>query len=406
MWKHVSRLWRRLAAALFRRLPEDVRLSEERFRAITETLRAVPWEADQNSDRMLYVGPQIEKLTGYTVEEWLAPGCWLKAVHPEQRDEIWKRYDEHWLSRTDHNLEYVLITRAGKPIWIRDIISFVKTPDRGDLVRGLMIDISEEKKLEQGLREARREAEIANRAKSRFLANASHELRTPLNAIIGFSDLLQQQAFGPLGSDRYQGYCEHIYGSGLHLLAIINDLLDLSRIEAGKVTLNETAIRVADLVEECLALLEQKIANGKIQVVQTIPTDCPDLWADERLIRQILLNLISNAVKFTPPSGRVSISATLGATPEDGLNVSVADTGVGISAADLKEITRPFFQAENWLVQKSEGTGLGLAIAKSFCEAHGGRLSIASSEGRGTVVTMHMPSARLRRRDAAARSVG
>ncbi|HNB25591.1 MAG TPA: ATP-binding protein [Alphaproteobacteria bacterium] len=406
MWKHVSRLWHRLATALFRRLPEDVRLSEERFRAITETLRAVPWEADQTSDRMLYVGPQIEKLTGYTAEEWLVPGCWLRAVHPEERERIWKRYEDNWLSRTDHNLEYRLITPAGKELWIRDIISFVKTPDRGDLVRGLMIDISEEKKLEQSLREARREAEVANRAKSRFLANASHELRTPLNAIIGFSDLLRQQVFGPLGSERYQGYCEHIYGSGLHLLAIINDLLDLSRIEAGKVTLNETAIRVRDIVEECLALLQQKIDNGQLHVLQDISADCPDLWADERLIRQILLNLISNAVKFTPPGGRITISARAGATAEDGLSLSVADTGVGISPADLKEIMRPFFQAENWLVQKSEGTGLGLSIAKSFCEAHGGTLSLTSTEGKGTAVTMHMPATRIVRKDKAARSAG
>ena len=241
--------------------------------------------------------------------------------------------------------------------------------------------------------DARTAAEEASRAKSDFLASVSHELRTPLNAILGFSELLGFQMLGPLGHARYAEYAADIHKSGRHLLELVNDILDLSRVSAGKAELRESEFAVADLVEESMALLGAQAASH-VTLEKDIAPDLPALHADFRMIKQILLNLLSNAAKFTPEGGRVTIGASW--KSGEGLFLSVADTGIGMSARDVEKALSAFGQVDSKIARRHHGAGLGLPIARAHAELHGGSLSVESREGRGTRVTLVLPQARLR----------
>jgi len=236
---------------------------------------------------------------------------------------------------------------------------------------------------------ARLEAEAASRAKSSFLATMSHELRTPLNAILGFSEIMMTEAFGPLGSNNYRDYSRDIYDSGMHLLQVINDVLDLSKVEAGRLELNRADVDLADTVEATLRFFRERSKKAGLTVVAAIEPDLPPLFADERVLRQCILNLVSNAIKFTPSGGSVAVTAHCDA---DGwTSLSVADNGIGIAEADIPRVLTPFSQADNAYVRKQEGTGLGLPLVKSFAELHGGSFAIASALGVGTTVTVRFP---------------
>lgn len=232
-------------------------------------------------------------------------------------------------------------------------------------------------------------AEAANQAKSEFLANMSHELRTPLNAINGFSEIMAAEMFGPLGDRRYKGYAADIHGSGQHLLSLINDILDMAKIEAGKLTLHYEPMALDVLCAEAVRLM-----RGKAQEAQLALTlDCPEdlhIEADQRGLKQVLLNLISNAVKFTPEGGAVSVKVA----PRDAatVRVSVVDTGIGIAAKDLERLAQPFEQVEGQHSKSTQGTGLGLALTKSLIELHGGTMTIESEPGRGTTVWFDLPT--------------
>jgi PAS domain S-box-containing protein len=657
---------RRIRARRLGRLPAlqvESALGETRYQAIAETLRAVSWEADPVTDKMTYVSPQIEALTGYRVEEWTA-GQWQRSLHPEDRDEVIGKYERHLRERRAHNLEYRLITASGKPVWFRDIITFVNDIDGRGLVRGLMIEIEEEKALEQALRESearyrqaeqiaglvhwscRRDesgdavqakltfsdqaaslfgvphaelnlsthayierivhpgdrerqhqeiaaniaarvpqykldyrilrpdgtvayiaeicreeygpdgtwlgsfgilqdvtaqrnyelalkestaryqkaeriarlihwsvamspdgcwdknvvtfsdaalatfglsqddrqqsnadylerlvypedratvrdtllnglasgerevsvtyrivrpdgcvrwviehvqneydaagrrtfafgiiqditeqkqreaelgaaylrAELASRAKTQFLATMSHELRTPLNAIIGFSEVMKSEMMGPIGSPGYKEYAADIHGSGTFLLSIINELLDLSLIDSGEMKLDEALIELDRIVASSVSLLRSKAAAKVVKLTYAARPDLPLLRGDGRRLKQAVINLVSNAIKFTPAGGSVGIAISWSS---DGLIAAVTDTGIGIAAADLDRVMKPFVQVENWLARKHEGAGLGLAITKGICELHGGRLVLESELGRGTVARIHLPPDRI-----------
>ena len=240
------------------------------------------------------------------------------------------------------------------------------------------------------LREARDQADAANFAKSQFLALVSHEVRTPLNAIIGFSDIIAQQSFGHNAQERYQAYAKDILASGRHLLTLINDILDLSKIEAGRYELHEEEFEIDDVVGRCLTLFREKFDEKRLKV--NYERCNLVIYADERAFKQILINLLSNAAKFTPEEGKIDIRCR---SDKSSVHLEVKDSGSGIDRKDMKRVLEPFGQAEN--AQKaSEGTGLGLSISKSLAEMHGGTLAIASELGKGTQVTFSLPAERLR----------
>ncbi len=235
---------------------------------------------------------------------------------------------------------------------------------------------------------ARDAAENANRMKSMFLATMSHELRTPLNAIIGFSQMMEAETFGPLGDAHYHEYTGLIQKAGRHLLNLINDILDMSKIEAGKFELNREHIDLRTVVGECIALMHEKAAKDGLTLHKDVPSDTLMAYADARAIKQILLNLLSNAVKFTPAGGTVTTRLI---ASNDMLALAVADTGTGIPADQLCRLGNPFVQLRNSAGSTHEGTGLGLALVRSLAEMHGGTFTIESVEGHGTTVTIKIP---------------
>jgi signal transduction histidine kinase len=248
---------------------------------------------------------------------------------------------------------------------------------------------------------AKEEAEAASRSKSEFLANMSHELRTPLNAIIGFSDVMAGEKFGPLGNARYVQYIHDVGDSGRHLLSLINDVLDISKVECGKLDLHEETVDLAEIIDGCIRLMRERAEAAQISLTADVAAPLPQLWADDRRIKQVVLNLVSNAVKFTPAGGSVSVRAS---ADKDGLRFAVRDSGIGMDAAGIELALRPFGQVDSSLARKYSGTGLGLPLSKAIAELHSGTLEIASRPGEGTVVTVAFPPHRIiaKRADTAA----
>jgi two-component system cell cycle sensor histidine kinase PleC len=240
--------------------------------------------------------------------------------------------------------------------------------------------------------EARRRAEEANLAKSRFLATMSHELRTPLNAILGFSEVMKGELMGPHSVAVYREYAEDIHKSGGHLLNLINEILDLSRIEAGRYELNDTRVNVAAVARECHKLMQIRARERNLTILEEFAGNMPELWADERAVRQIWLNLLSNAIKFTPPGGSVTLKT--GRTAAAGIRFSVRDTGPGIAAEEIPRILSSFGQGTVARRHSEEGAGLGLPIVKGLAELHGGTLKIVSKLRQGTEMIVEMPASR------------
>jgi signal transduction histidine kinase len=243
------------------------------------------------------------------------------------------------------------------------------------------------------LEESRKRAEEASTAKSLFLANMSHELRTPLNAIIGFSEIIKKQARGPGGIKHCAEYAEDIFCSGQHLLALIGNILDISKIEAGRMSLDDELIEIADLAKASIALLGQRVKQDRITLATDLPKDALLIRGDELKLRQVLINLLSNAVKFTPDGGRVTLRFE--PAPDGELVISVSDTGIGMSPAEITIALEPFGQVDNALAKHYEGTGIGLPLAQRLVGLHGGTLAIESVKGAGTTVRMHLPANRV-----------
>ncbi len=315
-----------------------------------------------------------------------------QVVHPQDISSLIWAIDESASNLDPHAHEFRIIGQSGEARWARSF-GIPRKRDNGDIVwDGVIVDIGETKKVEQALLEAKEEAENANRAKSEFLANMSHELRTPMNAILGFSEAMQLEIFGKL-TPTYKEYSENIHDSAEHLLSLINDLLDLSKVEAGKFELDIEEIDISDFVDEVHKLMEPKLTTGRLQLLNTVPADFPHLDADRRALKQMLLNLVSNAIKFTPAQGHIKISARLESNGD--LRLAVADTGVGIAPNDVKTVMEPFGQVKNGLEQVPPGTGLGLPLTKSLIERHGGELRLHSVPGEGTAVELIFPQHRV-----------
>jgi signal transduction histidine kinase len=245
-------------------------------------------------------------------------------------------------------------------------------------------DVTPWKRVEADLLAAKRQAEKASSAKSELLAKISHEIRTPLNAIIGFSEVMMEERFGPVANDRYRDYVKDIHAAGGHLISLINDLLDLSKIEAGKLELTLDKVSLNDLAQQCVALMQPQANRQRIIIRTSLPPDLPQVVADARSLRQIMLNLLSNSIKFTEAGGQVIVSTAL--NDEGNVVLRVRDSGIGMSEADIATALEPFRQIETTIAGRAGGTGLGLPLTKALAEANRARFQIRSTPREGTLV--------------------
>ena len=340
----------------------------------------------------------------------------LEAIHPDDRERVNDAYQAALSSRRPYEIEHRLLLPDGAVKWVRERCETLFSRDGAPLRSiGTVHDITERKlaeielqvyreRLEEMVDErsrdlilAKEQAEKANRAKSEFLANMSHELRTPLNAIIGFSELMASGAGGKLG-DKQKRYIDNIGRSGRQLLHLINDILDLSKIEAGKEALELVQFNLRAMLEESMRLFEERARAQNLEIILQPDGFCGDVLADKRKIRQVIYNLLSNALKFTPEGGRVTISArqvcsgeTNSAAEAEMLEIAVADSGIGIRQEDMPRLFQPFQQLESHLAKQYDGTGLGLSICKHLVEMHGGRLWVESEHGVGSIFTFVIP---------------
>jgi len=293
--------------------------------------------------------------------------------------------------RKDYSIRAKLIGDVGKE-FNNELV--ILTNSFNDMLTEIGARDQQLKQKNTELERAKDVAEGANRAKSQFLANISHELRTPLNAIIGFSSILMNQLFGPLGDQKYMEYSKDINESGTHLLDIINDILDLSKAEAGKLTLNYEEVHVGKAINKCITILSERAEKGKVTISHSVPKMLPPLVADRLRFIQILLNILSNAVKFTEEGGKVHIEVHTKAVGEEITHfvVTMQDTGIGMTHEDIDKAFQSFGQVDSGLNRKYEGTGLGLPLTKKLMELHQAEISIDSELGKGTLVTMTFPA--------------
>jgi PAS domain S-box-containing protein len=349
-------------------------------------------DATQHDQPIVFANAAFTRITGYKAAEAIGRNCRFLQGKDTDREVVERMRRAITVGRA------VTVTlrnyrKDGRTFWNEVNISPLHD-ERGRLIHfvGILQDVTNRIRTEENLREAKDQAEVANRAKSEFLANVSHELRTPLNAILGFSEIMQLGMFGPLGAPQYHAYAKDVHDSGQLLLDIINDILDLSKIEAGRMELFPEAVEARDIFESCLRLVAGRAQANSVTLHADLPAELPKLRVDPRAVRQMLTNLLTNAVKFTPKGGRVLLSAR---ADGDQVELAVADTGIGIAAKDIAKVLEPFGQADNPHSRRQQGTGLGLPIVKALVEQSGGAFRIDSKLDAGTTVALRLPAVRI-----------
>ncbi|MFZ4762475.1 MAG: ATP-binding protein [Alphaproteobacteria bacterium] len=392
----------------------------------SEMAKLAYWVWDEIEDRCVYLSCQYMSIhdrdEASCIEALASMDQYLAFVHPDDRAEYRAVVRQAQTAGRTYEIQYLLATGNEEERHVREMVEYVRNAN-GRVIRrfGILHDITEQHRsqfelektrdrlevqaeelvglardLEQArevAEDARIVAENANKAKSEFLANMSHELRTPLNAIIGFTEILHSEMLGPLGSPHYKEYVQDVLQSGRHLLEMVNELLDLAKIEAGRLDMEERPIDLAQLITATLRLIRERASNKNI-IVSTSFLSKPIIEADEGMIRRILLNLLTNAVKYTRTNGRVDVEMRL---LENGdVFIAIADTGIGIPPEDVKKVKEPFQQASNQRDSGEIGTGLGLAIVMGLIDMHGGVFDLSSTVGVGTTVTVQLPAARVR----------
>ncbi|WP_282606991.1 PAS domain S-box protein [Pelagibius sp. Alg239-R121] len=387
-----------------RRADETLRSEREFVVAMLDTADALICVIDMEG-RVVRFNKACEKMSGYNLAEVEGRPIY---------DFVIPDHDREGLEGMLRSLRFGVYPNTHLNHWVcrsgeQRLIEWSNTALRDEAGKvaycvAMGIDVTERKQAEEALQMAKEEAESANRAKSEFLANMSHELRTPLNAVIGFAEILENQMFGDMGDSRYGDYARDIRTSATHLLGIINNILDLSKVEAGRLELIEDPTDVKDVLGACLNIVKATANADEVAFEVKAAKDMPYLLADERMLRQVLLNILSNALKFTPAGGRITVTLTSDtSTPpqtSDIYRITIADTGIGMTAENIAKALTPFGQVESSLSRKYEGTGLGLPLSKSLVELHGGHLAIESRPGAGTEVILSFPNGRIIQRNA------
>ncbi len=368
--------------------------SEEKQRAILDACGDAILLADADTGVITDANPRAAELFNCRPEDLL--GLHQTALHPTGTSEKYSRFfREHVESGRILVPEAEIQTASGRVVPVE--ISARPTVIGGTpMLVGFFRDVTRRLQRENDLREARIEAEAANRSKSQFLANVSHELRTPLNAILGFSEVFRDELLGPLGNAKYAEYAGDLNNAGRQLLEIIDDILDMTALDVGRLKIADERVDLPDLAEACLRLVRPAAAEKRIDLQREI-APLPVLLADARVVRQMLLNLLSNAVKYTPDGGRVTLSAGLGRG--GGVVLTIKDSGIGMSDKQVPRLLEPFTRADDSYTQTQQGTGLGLTLTKRMIEAHGGMLNIISTPGEGSEISLVFPPARSLPRD-------
>lgn len=349
--------------------------------------------------RIVKVNDSFVRIYGWSRND-LVGLDFISIIAPEEQDTARKNHEEFIRGGIRSSGEMKLLRKNASMANVLFTTATLELSQRRRFQVTTIMDITLRKQMEYSLRIAKEQADAANQAKSAFLANMSHELRTPLNAIIGFSEMMIKHTFGPLGHDKYGEYLEDIHMSAKHLLEIINEVLDMSKIEAGKVELDEQEIDMRGLIDSVTRIMANRAFSSGLEIREDIAGDLPGLYADPRLVRQILINLITNAIKYSDKSGAIDVVAQL---DERGrMMLIVRDYGVGIPRDRIKEAMLPFGQIHDpTRSNQQQGTGLGLPLTKAMAELHGGMLLLESDTGKGTKVTILFPETRIARRDTA-----